>query len=224
MKQEQVKDHFSRQADEYEKIMVSIVPHYLEQHQIISDLLPEEAKEYRVLDLGCGNGVLADLVFCKHPKSYVIGFDLTDDMLAEFKKKVSVHSGKFELVQGDFRTGQIGEGYDIILAGLTLHHLTREERENFYHKLYSALNHKGFFIARDIIIDENQTIAQEQYAYWKNFMRSQGEDPEFWYAKHIEKDHPITLSDQFSWLKNAGFTKVACQWRLYNFAITTARK
>ena len=56
MKQEQVKDHFSRQADEYEKIMVNIVPHYLEQHQIISELLPEEAKEYRVLDLGCGKG------------------------------------------------------------------------------------------------------------------------------------------------------------------------
>jgi hypothetical protein len=55
-------------------------------------------------------------------------------------------------------------------------------------------------------------------------MQSQGEDPDFWYSKHIEKDHPMTLSDHFSWLKSAGFTQVACQWRLYNFAITTARK
>ena len=55
-------------------------------------------------------------------------------------------------------------------------------------------------------------------------MQSQGEDPEFWYAKHIEKDHPMTLTDHFAWLKKAGFAKVACQWRLYNFAITTAAK
>ena len=82
MKQEQVKEHFAKQADEYEKLMVGIIPHYLEQHQIIFDLLPEEAKEYRVLDLGCGNGILADLVFRKLPKSYVVGFDLTEDMLA----------------------------------------------------------------------------------------------------------------------------------------------
>lgn len=55
-------------------------------------------------------------------------------------------------------------------------------------------------------------------------MQSQGEDPEFWYAKHIEKDHPMTLTDHFAWLKKAGFAKVPCQWRLYNFAITTAAK
>ncbi len=224
MKQEQVKEHFARQADEYEKLMVRIVPHYLEQNQIIFNLLPEEAKEYRVLDLGCGNGILSDLVFRKLPNSHVVGFDLTENMLAAFEKKVSGHTGKFELVQGDFRKDSIGEGYDIILAGLTLHHLTWEEREKFYYRLYSALSHKGLFIARDIIIDENQTIAQEQYSYWKKFMRSQGEDPDFWYSKHIEKDHPMTLSNQFSWLKSAGFTHVACQWRLYNFAITTARK
>jgi tRNA (cmo5U34)-methyltransferase len=224
MKQEQVKEHFAKQADEYEKLMVRIVPHYLEQHQILFDLLPEEAKEYRVLDLGCGNGILTDLVFRKLPNSYVVGFDLTENMLAAFEKKVSGHTGKFELVQGDFRTDSIGEGYDIILAGLALHHLTWEEREKFYHRLYSALSHKGLFIARDIIIDEDQTIAQEQYSYWKKFMQSQGEDPDFWYSKHIEKDHPMTLSDHFSWLKSAGFTQVACQWRLYNFAITTARK
>lgn len=50
MKQEQVKEHFARQADEYEKLMVKLVPHYLEQHRIIFDLLPEEDKEYSVLD------------------------------------------------------------------------------------------------------------------------------------------------------------------------------
>lgn len=191
---------------------------------IIFDLIPEEEKEYRVLDLGCGNGILTDLVFRKLPNSYVVGFDLTENMLAAFEKKVSGHTRKFELVQGDFRTDSIGEGYDIILAGLTLHHLTWEERKKFYHRLYSALSHRGLFIARDIIVDEDQTIAQEQYSYWEKFMQSQGENPDFWYAKHIEKDHPMTLFDHFSWLKNAGFTQVACQWRLYNFAITTARK
>jgi hypothetical protein len=90
--------------------------------------------------------------------------------------------------------------------------------------LYSALNPEGLFLSRDIIIDEDQAVAQEQYSYWKNFMESTGENPEFWYSKHIEKDHPMTLTDHFSWLRNAGFFQPACHWRLYNFAITTARK
>jgi tRNA (cmo5U34)-methyltransferase len=217
-------EHFAKQADEYEKLMVNIVPHYIEQHQIIYDLLPGKDKKYRVLDLGCGNGILSELVFRKLSNSYVVGFDLTDKMLSAFEKKLSDHAGKFELIQGDFRTDPIGMDYDIILAGLTLHHLTWEERKKFYHKLYTALNPKGIFLARDIIIDEDEAVVQEQYSYWKNFMESAGENSEFWYSKHIEKDHPMTLTDHFSWLKSAGFNQMACHWRLYNFAITTARK
>lgn len=224
MKQEQVKEHFAKQVDEYEKLMVKLVPQYLEQHEIISDLLPKEDRDYRVLDLGCGNGILSELVFRKLPHASVVGFDLTENMLKAFAGKVSRYAGKFELQQGDFRTDPIGKGYDIIIAGLTLHHLTWKEREDFYKTLYSSLNHGGLLLARDIIIDEDQAVAQAQYAHWKEFMKAQGEDPEFWYSKHIEKDHPMTLSDHFAWLRHAGFRKVACHWRYYNFAITTAEK
>ncbi|MFC1524629.1 methyltransferase domain-containing protein, partial [Thermodesulfobacteriota bacterium] len=224
MKQEQVKEHFARQADEYEQLMVKLVPQYREQHQIMSHLLPEEDQNCRILDLGCGNGILSEIVFRKLPNAFVVAFDLTENMLSAYKRKLSNHVGKFELQQGDFRTNSIGSDYDIILAGLTLHHLTRDERKQFYNKLFGALNPEGMFLARDIIIDEDQTVRRQHYTYWKEFMNSQGEDPEFWYAKHIEKDHPITLSDHFSWLRNAGFSQVACHWRLYNFAITSAVK
>lgn len=224
MKQEQVKEHFAKQADEYEKLMVKLVPQYLEQHEIISSLLPTGDRSYRVLDLGCGNGILSELVFQKLPHAFVVGFDLTENMLKAFERKMSKYVGKFELRQGDFRADPIGKGYDIIIAGLTLHHLTWKERESFYQRLYSSLNHGGLFLTRDIIIDEDQAIAKAQYAHWKEFMKAQGEDPEFWYSKHIEKDYPMTLSDHFAWLRKAGFHKVACHWRLYNFAITTAEK
>jgi tRNA (cmo5U34)-methyltransferase len=155
MKQNQIKEHFAKQADEYEKLMVRLVPQYLEQHQIIYSLLPSEDKNYRVLDLGCGNGILSELVFQKLPHSHVVGFDLTEDMLKAFEKKLSRHSGKFELKSGDFRVDSIGQGYDIILAGLTLHHLTWQQRKAFYKTLYSSLNKSGIFLARDIIIDED---------------------------------------------------------------------
>jgi len=224
MNQDQVKEHFARQAEEYEKLMVKLVPQYLEQTQIICNLLPKEVRSYRVLDLGCGNGILSELVFQKLPKSFIVGFDLTADMLKAYEKKLANHAGSFELKQGDFRIDPIGEEYDIIIAGLTLHHLSRQERQPFYKILYSALKQGGLFLARDIIIDEDKAVAHDHYVYWKKFMKSQGEDPELWYSKHIDKDHPVTLSDHFAWLRQAGFSKVGCHWRLYNFAITAAQK
>ncbi|MBU4262256.1 MAG: class I SAM-dependent methyltransferase [Proteobacteria bacterium] len=224
MKQQQVKEHFARQADEYEKLMVKLVPQYLFQHQVIQDQLPHEDREYRVLDLGCGNGILSELVFSNLPRAHVVGFDLTENMLQAYRKKLARFADRFSLQSGDFRVDPIGSDYDIILAGLTLHHLTWWERRSFYRHLYAALNSGGKFIARDIIIDEDRDVTEDHYSLWKKFMLSQGENPEFWYQKHLEKDHPMTLTDHFSWLHEAGFTKTACHWRLYNFAVTSAEK
>jgi len=224
MKQQQVQEHFGRQADEYEELMVRLVPQYLFQHQIIEDLLPDEDRAYRVLDLGCGNGVLSELVFRRLPRAQVVGFDLTEKMLAAYRKKLAGFTDRFTLQAGDFRVDPLGSDYDLILAGLTLHHLTWPEREAFYRRLYAALRSGGRFIARDIIIDEEPEVTGDHYLLWKKFMQSRGEDPEFWYARHVEKDHPMTLTDHFSWLREAGFTKTACHWRLYNFAVTSAEK
>ena len=105
-----------------------------------------------------------------------------------------------------------------------MHHLSWQEREKCYQAIFSALNPGGFFLARDIIIDEDPAVMREHYSYWKEFIQSRGEDPEFWYAKHMDKDHPMTLAAQFALLRKAGFSQVACHWRLYNFAITTAKK
>lgn len=224
MKQHQVQEHFARQADEYEELMVRLVPQYLFQHQVIQDLLPDEDRQYRVLDLGCGNGVLSELVFHKLPRARIVGFDLTENMLQAYRKKLARFADRFSLQSGDFRVDPLGSGYDIILAGLTLHHLTWQERRPFYRSIYQALNSGGKFIARDIIIDEDPAVTEDHYCLWKKFMAAQGEDPEFWYAKHREKDHPMTLTDHFSWLREAGFTQTACHWRLYNFALTSAER
>lgn len=224
MKQVQINEHLIKQAGGYEKLIVKLIPEYRKQHQIIETLLPKENKNYRVLDLGCGNGILSELIFKNLPNSYIVDFDLNVSMLDACEKKLSNYSGKFELKQGDFRTTSIGDEYDIIIASLTLHHLTWVEREKLYKSLYFSLNDGGLFIARDIIIDENNDVAKEQYGHWKEFIKSQGEDPDYWYSKHIEKIFPMTITEHFAWLRNAGFSKMACQWRLYNFAITTAEK
>ncbi len=224
MKQAQVKEHFAKQADEYESLMVKLVPCYLEQHRIIRELLPAHDKECRILDLGCGNGILSEVIFSKLPRAYIVAFDLTENMLQACGKKLKKHTGSFELQVGDFRTEPIGTGYDLVAAGLSLHHLPWREREKFYKTVFRSLNNRGLFITRDIIIDEDEEIRNLHYDLWKDHMRSNGENPEFWYAKHIEKDHPVTLTNHFAWLKKAGFARIACHWRLYNFAVTSAEK
>jgi tRNA (cmo5U34)-methyltransferase len=217
-------EHFAKQADDYERLMTRLVPQYLEQSTIIESLLPTDDKAYKVLDLGCGNGILSKIVLNRLPHSHVVAFDVTKDMLMACERKLSNYSGRYDLVQGDYSIDSIGAQYDIVLAGLTLHHLSREKRREFYRTVFSSMLEGGLYIARDIIIDEDPEIRRMQYDLWKAFMKSQGEDPEHWFNKHMEMDHPITLTDHFMWLRQAGFTKAGSHWRYYNFAITTAKR
>ncbi len=225
MKDINIQEHFAKQASDYEALMTRLVPQYLEQHKIISDLLPsDKSKNYRVLDLGCGNGVLSEIVLKKLPNSHIVGFDITNEMLDAYEQKISKYTKSYELIQGDYKVNSIGESYDIILTGMTLHHLNWDDRKLFYQNLFNSANQNAIYISNDIIIDEDTNVREHQYLLWKQFMQDQGEDPEFWYEKHIEKDFPIILSNHFNWLKEAGFQQSACYWRMYNFAITRAVK
>jgi tRNA (cmo5U34)-methyltransferase len=225
MMTDQVVGHFSEQASNYEILMERLVPWYQKQQSIINELLPEDNEaNIHVLDLGCGSGALSELVLKRYPWSSVVGVDVTPNMLKAYEERLGQSSGRYELILGDYRFEPLGSNYDIILAGLTLHHLTWGERRDFYKLLYNALNPNGMFISSDIIIDEDWNTREKQYGAWKNFMESNGENAEFWYNKHMEKDFPITLSDHFNWLSKAGFKHTSCHWRHNNFAITSAQK
>ena len=225
MMTEQIIGHFATQSNKYENLMERIVPQYKKQHEIIYELLPENSDEpLRVLDLGCGNGVLSELVLKKLPHAYVVGFDMTPVMLETYEENLSAYRGRYELILGDYRFDSIGSNYDIILAGLTLQHLTWGERKDFYRLIHSILNPNGSFILNDIIIDEDWDTRKFQYNSWMQFIASNGEDPEFWLDKHLNKDYPVTLEDHFQWLEQAGFSKMDCYWRYHNFAITMAIK
>ena len=217
--------HFSGQPTEYEGLIKRLVPQYKKQHEVICELLPETSdKQFRVLDLGCGNGALSELILKKLPNAHVVGFDHTPKMLEAYEEKLSAYEGRYELLLGDFRFDPIGSRYDIVLAGLSLQHLTWGERKDFYKLVYSVLNTNGSFILNDIIIDEDWHTRKLQYKNWMDFIAANGEDPDFWLNKHLTKDYPITLEDHFQWLEEVGFSKTDCYWRFSNFAITMAIK
>jgi len=225
MMTEQIIGHFTDQANTYENLMEKLVPQYRKQHEIIHELLPEHSeKELRVLDLGCGNGALSKVVLKKLPNAFVSGFDLTPRMLEAYEENLAEFEGRYELMLGDYRFDAIGSNYDIVLAGLTLQHLTWGERKDFYKLIYSILNPDGVFILNDIIIDEDWDTRKFQYSSWMEFIAANGEDPEFWLDKHMTKDYPVTLEDHFKWLEQAGFSKMDCYWRFHNFVITMAVK
>lgn len=224
VKKEDVQAHFAKQASEYEALMERLVPEYRTQHMLMVALLPERLSAPRVLDLGCGNGVLSRAVGKRFPNATFVGFDITEEMLSAYAKGMDEAGFSYEARQGDYGIDDVGTGYDIVITGMTLHHLPRIARRAFYNRLYAALTEGGVYISNDIIVDEDENVREEQYIIWKEHMRSHGEDAHAWYEKHMAKDHPITIEEHLAWLRENGFNAAGCYWRYANFCVTKAVK
>lgn len=215
--------HFARQAGDYEALMGRIIPWYSPGQEFMVDLLPFGSDQpIRVLDLGSGPCNLAAAILAGFPKAVVHAVDLTGEMLADCGDRLAVFGERWTLQQGDFRELDLGMGYDAVMAGLTLHHLTAEERRVMYRRLRSALNPGGILVSRDVLRDTDPDITAWRHRLWQDFMLRQGEDGAFWLSKHREKDYPEPLADLMHWEQEAGFEHPVCHWRQYHFAIHTA--
>lgn len=184
----------------------------------------QEDSNLKALDLGCGTGILTKLLLQRFSNAHVKGFDITKQMLEEYKLNLQEFKHQVEAIKGDFKTDFFGLNYDIILTGLTLHHLNAEQRKKIFQKIYNSLAPDGIFVTRDIIVGESIQDTNKLYEKWKKFMRENDENAEAWYQKHLEKDFPQSITELTSWLKDVGFSRVTLQRQDNNFVVISAVK
>ena len=190
-------------------------------------LLNPEAK--RVMDLGCGGGNYAVKVSSYLPDVDCTLVDLSANMLAKAKERVSENiSGSVEIVQGDYREVVFEENsYDVITAGTTLHHLREDQEwESVFLKIYCALKVGGTFWINDIVIGENDKINQMMLEGWIGEMRKYHDEDEvkMYLDRYESEDTPRTLSYQLDLMKHVGFKETFVLHKHFNFAAFGARK
>ena len=224
MDAQQVRNHFRVQVSDYPNLMKRLIPFYDEQREMMLRLIPfDRSHSLRVLDLGCGPGLMAAQILSAYPSASLTAFDLTAEMLEACRSRLGKNPSVTYQV-GDFRNGAFGSDYDLIVASLSLHHLTLSERPGFFKRALDSLRPGGVLISAEVIVDEDAEVRQQQYALWRRFMSENGEDEAYWYGRHLEKDHPATISGLLEMLEAAGFRRAGCFWRFINFAIVSGEK
>lgn len=222
---DKVREHFESEAFEYDGLIPKLIPKYHEQNEIIVKMLPfPKYSNLKVLDLGCGTGVLSYLILESFPNAEVTAFDLAKNMLETCKSNLSSYLGRLKFLQGDFGTDDFGVGYDIVVSGLATHHLKDKEKASLYCKIFQALNDGGLFINREIVLGASEFLSDYYHMLWRQYIKSNGEDEDFWFQKYSEEDQPTTVELQLGWLKLAGFVDVDCFWRYLNYAVFGGKK
>ncbi len=225
MNLQRVKAHFEGEAPDYDTVIVKFVPYYREQNEVMMELLPfEGTARVRGLDLGAGTGVLAEGILRRYPLAEVTVFDIADNMLDAADERLQKFDNKVLYQKGDFSKDDFGIGYDLILSGLSIHHLDDPQKQDLFRRIYLALNPGGIFLVRDIIRGATDRLDAVYIRLWRDYVRSQGEDDEALMERFHAEDRPACVEDQLDWLRRAGFVDVGCHWQRINFAIFGGRK
>jgi len=162
---------------------------------------------------------LSYLLLSRFPRAQVTAFDLSENMLTVCAKNLRAYEDRLTLMKGNFAQDDFGSDYDIIVSGLSTHHLEDTEKQRLYKRIYDALSHGGVFINREVVLGETQSLTDRYLYFWREFIRGNGEDDEVWFKKYLAEDIPAKVEVQTEWLRKSGFIAVGCHWRYFNFAI-----
>ena len=197
------------------------------QMHIMVELLKGLPPIIRVLELCCGEGILAEMILDEIPGSTYWGLDGSELMLEMARERLGrfgerVRLGSFDLADRSWR--ELEQPVKAMVSSLAIHHLDGQAKQALFQDMYAMIADGGVFILADMV--EPTTMQGRHIAAdaWDEVVRersqlldgsSAGLDfflHEGWNTYRFpdpdDIDHPSPLFDQLKWLEEAGFVDI----------------
>ncbi len=218
------------------------VPGRDEQTNTLLQLIPARTNEhFTVVELASGEGVLAQAILERFPQCHYIALDGSATMREQLAQKLEQFSNRIEILPFDLAAqawrSTLPAPLRCVLSSLCVHHLSDEGKRQLFNAMAAQLESGGALLLADVIEPVTQQIANLFARQYDDIVRQQNLTirgnlsgyeqflQQKWnyflhdYNEPESYDHPSRLSDQLSWLKEAGFKMVDCFWMQAGHAI-----
>ena len=183
-------------------------------------------KRIKLLDIGCGDGVLTEELFRADGSISATLIDGNDGMLQRAKERlkafqdVSFLKASFqEILAGEIELGS----YDLCVSSMAIHHLEMNEKGFIFKKILSHLNADGHFINIDVVLPPSEELESWYFAIWRDWLGHMmdhynvtDEAPEDLIKRYKDPNSmnkPDTLINQLKALEEEGFLDVDCYFK-----------
>jgi tRNA (cmo5U34)-methyltransferase len=216
------------------------VPERETQLDTICRLISDSPEPFHVLELCCGEGLLAETVLERFPNCTVHGFDGSAEMLGQAASRL-VRFGRrfdpqlFDLADDGWRRPPWP--VQAVVSMLCIHHLDSPQKATLFRDVAGMLRPSGALVIADLIEPDSplgQELAAEKWdaAVRQRSLDLAGDESAFdhfvsseWniYRFPDPFDKPSPLLDQLKWLEAAGFEAVDVYWMAAGHAIYGGR-
>jgi SAM-dependent methyltransferase len=146
----------------YRKVVAANYMHHIEiKAQLERVLLAQFAsRPFSFLDLGCGDAAtLAPLLASMVVRRYK-GVDLSESALALAAENLTALSCPVELVCRDILVALAADSalYDVVYTSFALHHLSTEQKAEFFRRVAQRLEKDGLLLLTDIVREEDESL------------------------------------------------------------------
>lgn len=193
----------------------------------------------RLLDLGCGDGILGRTVMAEYPKAAGVFLDFSEHMIAAAGKKADVGRATFVTQDLGAKTWVQSVAdhapFDLVLSGLAIHHLPDERKKELYREIFDSLKPGGLFLNLEHVAPQS-AWAQETFdelfvdSLWSHHHSHGGTKTrdavaKEWYHRPDKSANILApVEVQCQWLREIGFADVDCFFKLFQLALFGGRK
>ena len=219
------------------------VPERELQLRLLTDLVPRRPGHQTLIELGCGEGLLAEVVLERFPAYRLLALDGSPAMLraastrlARFKGRVDYQ--RFSLADRAWRNPEAGAL--AILSSLVIHHLEGAEKRKLFEDLLAMLVPGGVLGIADLVQPRHPQGVHLAAEAWDEAVRQRALDIDgrldayhrfedqqwntFRYPDPDDLDHPSGVLEQLNWLEQVGFIAVDVHWMRAGQAIFSGWK
>jgi ubiquinone/menaquinone biosynthesis C-methylase UbiE len=191
----------------------------------------------RILDLGCGDGILGRTVMVQYPEAHCVFLDFSEPMIEAAKQKADSRRATFVVqdLSSNSWMQSLAKPFDLVLSGLAIHHLPDERKKALYQEVFDLLKPGGLFLNLEHVAP-NSEWAKQVFddlfvdSLWSHHQkcggtRTRDEIANEWYHRPDKTENILASVElQCQWLQAIGFRDVDCFFKLLQLALFGGKK